>query len=602
MKISRGWLQTYFEKPLPDLKALADALTFHVAEIEEVGEGFLDVKVLPDRAAYLLSHRGIAKELSAILGIPLKRDPLREPIPEFPKTDKLVVSVDDTYVNRHIGALVKGVKVGPSPAWLTEALEAVGQRSINNVVDSTNYVMLNLGQPTHAFDAGKIAWSGDVLKIDIRSAKEGEKMQILSGEEYTLTPDMFVIADATSGNALDLAGLKGGLASGITDTTTDLFVSVGNYDGTLIRKMSQKLKLFTDASQRFQNRPSPELCVYGMRDLLQLLAAVAGGEVVGVIDVYPHQPEMHSLETSAKEVSAWLGATYSDEQLSDVFAKLDFAVSTVGDVFTVTPPFERRDIVISQDIAEEVGRIIGYDKIPATELAPIAGTPDQSRWRGIERMKDMLVEQGFVEVSTQSFTKKGEVELANPLDKTRPALRPNLEGTLNEALEKAKLYAPLLLAPNEKPKLFEVGTVFPKEGEFVALQMTERVPAWGDAAGTSDNLSFAKLEDYGKEYTPKHYALGPYQPFSIYPFALRDVAFWCLEDTSAEDAAQIVRESAKPLLVRIDLFDTFKKDTRVSYAFRLVLQTFDHTLSDDEITTQMKTITNALGSKGWEVR
>ncbi len=349
MKISRAWLQKYFDKPLPPVAALAEVLTFHVFEIEEVVGETLDVKVLPDRAAYGLSHRGIAKELSAILDIPLTSDPLREPLPAWTSTDKLVIKTDPTYVLRHTGALVRGVKVGPSPMWLKEALESVGQRSINNIVDATNYVMLNIGQPLHAFDSGKIAWDADTLRIDIRAAKEGEKITILSGEEYTLSKSMYVIADGTSGAPLDIAGLKGGLASGITEATTDLFISVGNYDGTLIRKMSQSLKLFTDASQRYQNRPSPELTAYGMRDILVLITEVAGGELVGVVDIYNRKPERKSVSIIAKKVASVIGREYSDNDVADVLKRLGLSFEKQGDTFTVMPPFERNDIVIPED-------------------------------------------------------------------------------------------------------------------------------------------------------------------------------------------------------------------------------------------------------------
>lgn len=603
MKVSRNWLQKYFEKPLPDAEAIAEAFTFHSFEVEGVEGDILDVKVLPNRAADCLSHRGIAKDLSAILDIPLKYDPLRQPVPGFTKTDKLEVIVDAEVVSRHTAALVRGVKVGPSPKWLQEALESVGQRSITNVVDITNYLTLDLGQPMHAFDAGKISWSGDVLKINIRRTKGKEKVAILTGEELDLPEGTLVIADGTSGTPLDVAGIKGGLASGIDETTKDLFVSVGNYDGTLIRKTSQALHLVTDASLRFQNRPSPELTAYCMRDALKLFEEVTGGKTEGVVDVYPKKPARTTVAITPAKVSELIGITYSDDEVADVLKRLDLPFEKKGDEFVVTPPFERTDITIPEDLVEEVGRIIGYDKVPATELPPSTGTPDQSRYHGIERMKDMLVEEGFTEVSTQSFAKKGDVYLANPLDKTMPALRKSLEENLKAALEKAKQYAPLLLPPSEKPKLFEVGTVFEKEGEHIELRMTERVPAWGDKAGVSDNLSVAKLEDYGKDYEPKRYVLAPYKPFSAYPFALRDIAVWVPSGTDVGLTMSHIVEKAGLLLKRCDLFDTFEKDGRVSYAFRLVFESAEKTLTDEEVNAVMQDITDALNAiPGWQVR
>lgn len=602
MKVSTVWLQKYFDAPLPSAKDIADALTFHAFEIEDLEEVSMDVKVLPNRAADCLSHRGVAKEISAILNLPLKSDPLRAPIPEFPKTDTLMVTADPTYTLRHTGALVRGVTVGPSPEWLKSALESVGQRSINNVVDVLNYVLLDIGQPSGAFDLAKIKDDNGVVKVDIRRAKAGEKIKVLTGEEYTLTEEMFTFSDAVGGSLLDIAGIKGGFSSGVTSETKDLFISAGNYDGTLIRKASQKLKLFTDASQRFQNRPSPELTVYGMQAILSLIKQVAGGEVVGVVDIR-NKPQDTPIDVSVTldRINQLLGSGFLKEEVADVFKRLDLSVSISENAFTITPPFERTDLKIPEDLIEEVGRILGYDRVPRVEPT-FNTTPDQARYRGIERMKDMLVEEGFVEVSTQSFSKKGDIYLANPLDKTMPALRPSLEIGVQDALARGKQYQSLLLSPGEKLKLFEVGTVFPKAGEYVELRMTERVSAWGEGAGTVDNLSIAKLEDYGKDYTPKKYELGMYKSFSVYPFIVRDIALWAPEGTDVGLTKSHIMENAGPLLVRCELFDTFSKDGRTSYAFRLVFQADDRTLTDDEVSGWMDLVTKAVTQKNWEVR
>jgi len=158
MKISRNWLQTFFVAPMPDAQALADALTFHAFEIEGVEWDILDVKVTPNRGHDCLSHRGIAKEISAILNMPMKSDPLRESISLAPLCTDISVHIGNGELcRRYIAGYIRGVKVGPSPDWLRENLEAIGQKSINNIVDTANFVMFNLGQPLHAFDASKLA-------------------------------------------------------------------------------------------------------------------------------------------------------------------------------------------------------------------------------------------------------------------------------------------------------------------------------------------------------------------------------------------------------------------------------------------------------------
>ncbi|MEK7593777.1 MAG: phenylalanine--tRNA ligase subunit beta, partial [Patescibacteria group bacterium] len=603
MKVSLKWLEKYFDKPLPRAEKVADAFTFHAFEVEEANGDLIDLKVLPNRATDCLCHRGLAKELSAVLDIPMKNDPLREELIDFPKTDELEVKIEDPKkCGRYMGALVRGVKVGPSPAWLKESLEATGQRSINNVVDAANYVMLNIGQPLHAFDAEKLTKKEGKYVIEVRGAKKGEKMTTLSGDECALSEGMLLITDAKADKPIGIAGVKGGKVAEITETTTDIIIESANFDGTNIRRTAQTLKLFTDASLRFQNRPSPELAAYGMKGVLALIQEVAGGEIVGVVDVYPLKPEIKSVRVTLARINGVLGASFSKAEVAGVFKRLDLLTEIQDEDFTITPPFERRDLIIPEDLVEEIGRILGYDNIPSIELPPISVAPDQARYRGTERMKDQLVLKGFIEVSTQSFAKKGDIILANPLDKTKPALRVNLEDNLREALEIAKKYAPLTLSQNEKPKLFEVGTVFPKEGEYLELRMTERVAEWGEKAGTSDNLSIAKLEEYGKDYTPERYTLGVYKPFSIYPFILRDIALFA-EEGKEKEILTIIKTEAGPLLFRADLFDVFTKDGKTSYAFHLVFQSQEKTLSDEEINKIMDKVTRALNNKkGWQVR
>jgi phenylalanyl-tRNA synthetase beta chain len=604
MKISRTWLQTYFDLPLPSAEEIAHAYTFHAFEIEAVEGDLLDVKVLPNRAADCLCHRGLAKELAAILDVPMKDDPLREsPEPVNATSPHLKVVIEDPRkCLRYMGALVRGVTVAPSPDWLREALESVGQRSINNVVDATNYVMLNIGQPLHAFDAKKLAQKDGTYALGVRNAKAEEKFTTLSGDAYTLDPSIGLIVDAHTDTPLALAGVKGGKAAELTGETTDLIVESANFDGTTTRRTAQSLRLFTDASLRFQNRPSPELAAYGMRDVLALIERIAGGEVAGMADSYPVRALPSPVTVSLARINGLLGARFSREQVLSVFKRLDLETFTEGDTFTITPPFGRIDLVIAEDLIEEVGRIIGYDQIASSSLPPLTVPPDQARFRGIERMKDQLIEQGFIEVSTQSFAARGDSVLANPLDKAKPALRTSLEENLKEALERATYNAPLVLAPKQKPKIFEVGTVFPRSGEYLELRMTEGVPAWGERFPTHDNLSVAKLEDYGRDYVPARHELGVYKPFSMYPFIARDIAFWAPVDTDVRLTKSNILENAGEILVRLDQFDRFEKEGRVSYAFRLIFQSLERTLTDEEVNAVMEKVSAALRAKGYEVR
>lgn len=628
MKVSHAWLQRFFDKPLPEIEVLSDAFTFHAFEVEETENDILDLKVLPDRAGYAMSHRGVAKELSAILDIPLKFDPLTEPIPKWDTTDKLEIHADSEYVVRHTGALYRGVKVGPSPAWLKDLLESVGQRSINNVVDASNFVMLNTGQPTHVFDAGKISWSGDVLKIDIREAKKGEKVTLLSGEVKELQEKVYIFADGTNGTPLDLAGIKGGMDSGVTDATTDVFISAGNYDGSLLRKSTQTMSVFTDASQRFQNRPSPELTAYGMRDLLALIKEVAGGELVGVVDIFPISGKPNDVSVSITEIQEILGRDFGEKEINEAFRRLGFSYRQEDGVFTVTPPFERSDLVIPEDLVEEVGRIIGYDKIAPTLLPSVSGTMEINKnfyWG--DKVRAYLTSVGFSEVLTSVFTNdKGDRAVANKVDADKPFLRKSLAPALVASLIMNSLNRPLL--GTSDVKIFEIGKVFTKDGEtwHLAIGVT---PGKKGAKGAKEalekmfaefgaSISFTETGEVVEldfsawvEKLPEPSGYEPlpavphvrYASFSRYPFIARDIAVWTPEGTVSEEAENRIREKAGDLVKRIDQFDTFTKDGKTSYAFRIVFLSDERTLTDDEVNVYMQAVTDSLNAQeGWQVR
>ncbi|HEC94047.1 MAG TPA: phenylalanine--tRNA ligase subunit beta [Candidatus Kaiserbacteria bacterium] len=616
MKVSRNWLQNFFESPLPSGEVIDNELTFHSFEIEEHVGDMIDVNVLPNRAADCLSHRGIAKEISAILDVPFSHDPLQQELPKWGKSNALTVDIEDTQkCSRYIGAYVKGVKIGPSPLWLKEALEAVGQRSINNVVDATNYVMLNIGQPLHAFDADKLAKKDGVHHVRVRTAHDGEEITTLTGEKYSLPKHALLITDAVADVPIGIAGIKGGNVAQIDETTTSLVVEAANFYGPSIRRTAQKLNLVTDASLRFQNNPSVQLVAYGMRDVLELIVKTAGGVIEGVTDVYEARPEGAPVSISLEHIRDVLGIALSHDTVSNIFKRLDLSAEVRGDTFIVTPPFERTDITIPEDLIEEVGRIAGYDILPDEPLPEIAIQMDNERYHGVERIKDFLVERGFTEISTQSFSKKGDIALANPFNKTKPMLRTTLMENMEDALIHAKQYAPRVFGPNAIIKLFEIGTIFTKNEERVSLALSEKLPELDvlfehhvnplqKGSIVEYSLSTDMLISIGKEYTPKQYEnSGMYKPFSSYPFVLRDIAVWTPEGTTSTTIEEIIRLHAGELLVRADQFDSFTKDTRTSFAFRLVFESPERTLTDELVNTYMEKITVALnGESGYEVR
>jgi phenylalanyl-tRNA synthetase beta chain len=590
MKISKLWLDKFFDAPLPSAEALGEALTFHAFEIdgiEAIGkDSVLDVKVTPNRGHDALSHRGIAKELSAILQMPLAHDPFTNKSDISKKTD---VKIDTPLCKRYIAGYIKGVKVGPSPTWLKERLEAIGQRSINNVVDATNFVMFNTGQPLHAFDAAKLG----NLNIGVRAAKEGETLMALDAKQYTLTDSMLVIT-AGGDVPVGIAGVKGGMPAAIDEHTTDIIIESANFDGVSVRKTAQALKLRTDASTRFEQSLSPELAARGMEGMLEFIQHQIGGTIEGFVDIYPEPQQLAHVSVTIEKVNKILGTQLTGADIANVFTRLGFAYKEEAGVFEVQPPLERLDIKIPEDLIEEVVRIIGYNKIAAIPLPRSTIEPAiNTHFYTAEKVREELQAQGYSEVLTSVFTDKGERVVLNKVDGVRPYLRESLVPGLVEALAKNKPNKDLLgLA---QVKLFEIGTVWKGGTEVVMVgtitekeKAAEKILIEDAAAASYQNLPLSIATRY--------------QPFSKYPYIVRDIALWTPASAHTEEVQAMIKTLAGELCVKIGLFDTFQKEGRVSLAFRLIFQSFERTLTEEEVNKIMAELSAILGDKGFEIR
>lgn len=633
MKVSRNWLQNYFKQPLPDAAELDHALTFHAFEIEEVEEkgtdSIIDVKILANRAADCLSHRGVAKEFSAILNIPLKEDPFRKELPTYPVSSLLTVSVDDpTLCDRYIGAVIENVKVGPSPVWLREALENVGQRSINNVVDATNYVMLDLGQPLHAFDADKLSKKDDRWHITVRAGKEGEKITTLSNEERTLSPENLLITDGKTDAVLGIAGVKGGKMAEVTESTTSIILEAAHFNYASVRKTAQKLRLPTDASKRFENNIAPFTAGFGMHAAIALILEIAGGRCEGIVDTNSAVPPVRKVSVDRQKINGHLGTMLSKEHIADALLRLGLPYIENDETYTVTVPFERVDLTIPEDLVEEVGRIVGYESVTATPIPPITSPVSiNKRFYYAQKIRQALIALGFDEVMTYAMQEKGVVEIANPIASDKAFLRSSLQKGMVAALQINSANAPLL--GKDSVLLFEIGSVFADAEETVHMALIsgarKKPAALLDAAmaaietAIGTTVELVLTEEAYREFNldaliAKLTEPTTYETFSVvtdgnkyktinpYPFALRDIAFWAPETTNSESISAIIKETAGPFLVRLDQFDEFKKGGRVSYAFHLVFQSPTKTLGDQEITGAMNAVTAALQKAGFEVR
>lgn len=630
MKVSYNWLNKYFDGQLPAPDKLAEALTFHAWEIEETyeveGDTVLDVKVLPDKSMWGLSHRGIAKDLSVILSLPLKKDPISSP-PELGARDESIgINLEDGICRRFAAARIKGVKVGPSPEWLKKSLEAIGQRSINNIVDASNYVMFDLGQPSHAFDASLVGTDG----FRVRAAKDSESLMGLDRVEYKFSSADTVIARADTDEALSVAGLKGGQHSGINDQTTEVLVEVANWDPVAIRKTGQRLKLRTDASARYENGIVPEMVPFGLKAVSDLIVEVAGGTLVGYNEIIKTETTLKSVSVSLSKLNSVLGVSLDQEAVSAILDKFGWSYEVEGEAFSIKPPFERTDLVIAEDLIEEIGRIYGYEHVAAVTPEPLPLKEINSRFYYNEIIRQTLVNLGWSEIYTSSFRQTDQVKLANAFAADKGYLRSTLTENMNDALAKNAPNADLLGI--RQIKLFEIGTVFGGEGEHLKLSLGVRSPSGYKAkiddaalneateaieralgtklsASISNGVSDINLGEVLSQLPkPTEYkAFAPavsvtYRPYSVYPSVSRDIAMWIGEETDEATVSQILKETAGPLCVRISLFDKFAKDGRTSYAFRLVFQSNEKTLAGDEVNAIMDGVYQTVRERSWEVR
>lgn len=644
MKISYKWLQTFFDDgALPSAEELEQKLMFHAYEVEGIEEMdndvILDIDVLPNRSSDSLSHRGIVREISALFEIPMKHDPLREEVELTPSTSAVSISLgNNASCSYYAAALITGVTVGESPAWLKSKLEAIGQKSINNIVDATNYVLFGLGQPTHIFDAQK--FSGDSPHIGVRRAKDREKLTLLGGEEIELNNTMTVITDKNSDKAIAVAGVKGGAPAEVSAETTDVVIESAKFDPVQTRKTAQALKIRTDASTRYENNVPAKLSEYGVRAVADLILEIAGGKLVGFTSAGSPEEQNESVAVSTSHVSKLLGAEIKEEEIEDIFTRLQFEYSRDGEEFNVTAPFERRDIKIPEDIIEEVGRVYGYNKIRSAALPEPEHEPlVHKKFAYAELIRNTLNAIGYTEVYLYSLRDSGEVKLLNSLANDKDHLRSDLSNGIAESLDKNEREAPLL-GINDAVRIFEIGNIFKQDAEETHVCMGVRAigakkreertaealdEVWlvvkkvlGKLAGEfeckrSNSVGYIEfsLDDFIEdlpelENYPDVKTVGAdvsYRAVSQYPFVLRDIAIWVPARTSLNDVLGIIEKHAGELLVRADLFDEFEKDDRTSYAFHLVFQSYEKTLTDNEVGEIMQKIESEINAKdGWEVR
>ena len=443
------------------------------------GDHILDLDVTPNRPD-CLSLLGIAHEVAALTGVTV-----REPDCSYPEDGEPIetlVSVeiaDPELCRRYTASLITGVEVGPSPRWLQDTLLKAGMRPINNVVDITNYVMLEYNQPLHAFDFHKMKEG----KVVVRRARAGEKLTSLDGVERRLSPSMLVIADAR--DAVGLGGIIGGARSEMTERTTAVLLESANFNPINNRRTAQTLRLSTEASIRFEKGLRPELAPVALRRATRLIREVAGGAVAaGILDVDPAGEQDAALTLSMERLQKVLGINLAVGRVAQVLTSLGFPCDNLDQgTLRVEIPYWRSDIKIEDDLVEEVARIVGYEEIPTTMLStPIPLYQPQPLQELRERVKDVLVACGMQEVITYSVSSLEDLDkvkaldagvmplkLANPLNAQQEYLRTTLRSSLLSTLAANQLHEPGPIS------IFEAGRIYlpreddlPEEREVVA--------------------------------------------------------------------------------------------------------------------------------------
>lgn len=498
MKASIKWLKEQVDYSL-SVKELSHLLTMAGLEVEgaeETGDDtILEVAVTPNRPD-CLSIRGIAREISANLEIPLKKVPLSIGMEEGEGPE---ITIDDKELcTRYASRIIYGVKPGPSPEWIVKRLEAHGFRTSLNIVDVTNYVLLEMGHPLHAFDLDKLAGR----KIAVKRAGTVKEFQTLDEEKRVLNNDTLMIWDAEKPVAI--AGIMGGLNSEVTSSTANILLESAWFKPDSIRRSAKRLNLATESSYRFERGADVNGLTNALDMAAQMIAETAGGTVTNISDNYPQPFFPKEILVSNDRINSLLGVEIDKSAALRFLNNIGFKCRSEGESLLVTPPSFRPDIQREVDIIEEIARLYGYDKIPSTlPVIKMQTMSDNTRRGIINNIKDFMVNSGYSEVINLSFlnpvaidnlnisaddNRRNLVYIRNPLRKEDAALRTSLVPSLLNNVS-------LNMSRGEKAlSLFEVSNVFFGTGEKKPHEVLQMAAVY--CKDTSDILWQKKHEGF----------------------------------------------------------------------------------------------------------
>ena len=610
---------------LPQKEVLAEALSSKAFEVEEISGDMMEIKLTANRWSDAASHLGMARDAAAIFGLPAPE--IRTESSIKTKVKFPVMIEKDSGCRRYIGIELSLKKTGKTPDWMRKTLETSGIRSINCVVDIMNYVMIEVGQPLHAFDADKVSQG-----IVVRRAKHGEELLTIDGKKLMLSEDDLVIADRRE--ALALAGIKGGKESEVSEKTRRIILEAAGFDNTLIYRTARRVQLQTDASQRFGRNISSDLALFAAKRAVDLLISLCGAEVISANDVYPEKQKVKIVGFDADAFRSITGVAISEPKAHEILKRLGFKRKKAG-VYEV--PYWRTDISIFEDLAEEVIRIYGFGEVrsvpPVFDIVPLHDDPTVSI---VRRAREEMSLLGYDEVYNYSFSSEGSVELLNPIAEDKKCLRPDLLGGLVTNIETNRKYF-------SEVKIFEVGKVFHgidneelmlgaaifRKGDRLAfaelkgviVSFAERlcgaevnfeeeqggivITKGGEIIGKMAVLekgSVAVLQ-MSLPAVVKSAAEVKYKPLSEYPAISRDISFWIYGKTGVGRILSAMREVNLRNLSEIELVDLYEETTRRGVTYRITFRSAERTLSDDEADRETeKAVKKALELEEIEVR
>ncbi len=436
-----------------------------LASALELDDAVLVIDVTPNRPD-CLSTLGVAREVAAILGTEVKR--LSSEILETDEPSSKYASVlteNFDLCPRYCARVLTGVRVGPSPTWLKQRIELCGVRAINNIVDSTNYVLLEMGQPLHAFDLEKLK----ERRVVVRTAADGETILTLDGQERKLLADMLVIADARC--PIAIAGVMGGANTEVDERTTCVLLESAYFKPSSVRRTARELGLSTEASYRFERGADPEAQAAAATRAAELMRALAGGEVKkGVIEASAAVPPRPEVRVRSSRVNLLLGTSFPEDEIEDIYSRLGIqVVKKEENAVVLRPPSFRRDLLEEIDFVEEVARLFGYDRLPAPVTRAKLGAAKRDPWQVFEALtKNVLTALGFFEIITSDLISERRcrqiadllfdvpvevLKVLNPVSAERDVLRPSLLAGLLECMARNQTQK------RDNIRLFEVGRV-----------------------------------------------------------------------------------------------------------------------------------------------